>query len=63
MAGLYGDWEADMGQGVDEAQASAAAKVVGAGGKKKKKKKKKSQKRIKMMIAQKLKRMSEGREL
>jgi len=41
MAGLYGDWEADMGQGVDEAQASAAAKVVGAGGKKKKKKKRK----------------------
>ena len=41
MAGLYGDWEADMGQGVDEAQASAAAKVVGAGEKKKKKKKKK----------------------
>jgi hypothetical protein len=41
MAGLYGDWEGEMdqlGRGVDEAQASAAAKVVGAGGKKKKRK-------------------------
>ena len=61
MAGLYGDWEADMGQGVDEAQAKAASALEEKP--KKKKKKKKNQKRIKMMIAQKLKRMSEGREL
>jgi len=63
MAGLYGDWEADMGQGVDEAQAKAASALEKKPKKKKKKKKKKNQKRIKMMIAQKLKRMSEGREL
>jgi hypothetical protein len=52
-----------MGQGVDEAQAKAASALEEKPKKKKKKKKKKNQKRIKMMIAQKLKRMSEGREL
>jgi hypothetical protein len=39
MAGLYGDWEADMGQGVDEAQAKAASALEEKPKKKKRKRK------------------------
>ena len=41
MAGLYGDWEDEMMQGVDEAQAKGFAKAVKAEATKKKKKKRK----------------------
>jgi hypothetical protein len=41
MAGLYGDWEADMIIGADEAQAEASSAMEKKGEKKKKKKKRK----------------------
>ena len=42
MSGLYGDWEADMGQGIDEAQAEGASALEGEPKKKKRKKRKPS---------------------